>query len=111
MIFALPKVLDFTSKDMIYTIFAMKFSRKLSNIRLNPDEDEIECRNYNATHKGCEVRKTHFKNLDTGYYYTYHSNHNDKSIIFYESSPLKSFYQRMKYIFGLKKKTIKIKSN
>ena len=109
MIFALPKVLDFTSKDKIYTIFAMKSSRKLSNIRLNPDEDEIECRNYNATHKGCEVRKTHFKNLDTLYYYTYHSNHNDKSIIFYESSPLKVILPKNEIYIWIKKENNKDK--
>ena len=87
----------------------MKSSRKLSNIRLNPDEDEIECRNYNATHKGCEVRKTHFKNLDTGYYYTYHSNHNDKSIIFYESSPLKVILPKNEIYIWIKKENNKDK--
>ena len=57
-------------------------SEDLRGIRLNPEANDLECLNINDIYKRCIVPKSHFINKNSGYYYTYHANHNDKSIMF-----------------------------
>ena len=38
--------------------------------------------------KKCIATEAHFSNKKSGYYYTYHTNQVNKSIIFFETSPI-----------------------
>ena len=89
MMFAIPKLLDFNLYDKITIDFGFMTSEDLRGIRLNPEANDLECLNINDIYKRCIVPKSHFTNKDNGYYYTHHANHNNKSIMFYESSPFK----------------------
>ena len=109
MMFSIPKVLDFTSCDSINVDFGLFFSDSLKGIRLNPEANDLECSNINSIYKRCTVPKNHFRNKDTGYYYTHHANHNNKSIIFYESSPLKVILPENDIYISIKKENNKEK--
>jgi len=42
----------------------------------------------NIWYKECNVTKEHFGKLETNYYYTYHSNHENNKTISYEVDPI-----------------------
>jgi hypothetical protein len=107
LMFSIPKVLNFTSQDTITVDFAMVPSQYLKGIKLNPEaNEELKCSNINNIYKRCTVPKNLFRNKDNGYYYIHHVNHNNKLIIFYESSPLKVVLPENELYISIKKKTI-----
>ena len=87
--FSTPKVLNFTSGEQITIDYAMISPECSTGIKLNPEANDLECTNVNNIYKKCKVPKSHFRKKDSGYYYTHHINNENKSIIFYESSPFK----------------------
>ena len=83
-----PKVLDLRSKNQIYIEYYLDNPQYLSNIRINPNGNDLNCENIGSSIKRCLVQKTHFENLISGYYYTYHEdNDNSNYLRFYELSP------------------------
>ena len=84
-----PKILDFTLNDSVTVDFALAISASTKKIRINPDGNDLECKEINMFFKRCTVPITHFQNKLSGYYFTYHLNHLNKPIIFYESPTLK----------------------
>ena len=89
MLFAIQKVLDFTLYDSIIIDLAIIPSFNSKGIKLNPEGNDLECTDIKEFYKRCTVSISHFNNKTSGYYYTHHDNHLNKSIIFYESSPFK----------------------
>ena len=89
MLFAIQKVLDFTLYDSIIIDSAIIPSFNSKGIKLNPEGNDLECTDIKEFYKRCIVSISHFNNKTSGYYYTHHDNHLNKSIIFYESSPFK----------------------
>ena len=89
MLFAIQKVLDFTLYDSIIIDLAIIPSFNSKGIKLNPEGNDLECTDIKEFYKRCIVSISHFNNKTSGYYYTHHDNHLNKSIIFYESSPFK----------------------
>jgi len=65
----IPKVLDFTLNDPIIIDYSMTFPEISSDIKLNPDDDKLECEDINDFHNQCTVPKSHFSNKNSGYYY------------------------------------------
>ena len=108
-IFNLPKVLNFTSHKSITIDFAIKNSNKSPDIKLNPEADNLECYNLSSIHKRCQVPRIHFRNKNTGYFYTHHSNNKYESIIFYESSPFKVILSENEVYLSINKKNNKDK--
>ena len=89
MLFAIQKMLDFTLYDSIIIDLAIIPSFNSKGIKLNPEGNDLECTDIKEFYKRCIVSISHFNNKTSGYYYTHHDNHLNKSIIFYESSPFK----------------------
>ena len=86
--FTFPKTLDFISKDSITIEYWMENPNDSKLIKLNPDGNDLECTVDSKKLKRCTVNKSHFKNKKSGYYFTHHPNHLNKSIIYYESSSI-----------------------
>ena len=95
----IPKTLDFTANDNIPIYLLYYGSSGTKGIRLNPNSKEnLECqyldsknhiKNEDESVLICIVPKSHFENKKNGYYNTYHLNHKNKYIQFYEFSPIK----------------------
>ena len=64
---------------------------KMENIRLNKDENDLNCTDINNIKK-CAVSKNDFKNKKNGYYYIYHKNNVDKYSINYEAFGVKIIF-------------------
>lgn len=75
-----PETLDFTNKDE-YQLF---INCELSNIRLNVDADDLNCRERKEV-RICSVPKSHFKNKKNGNYLIYYKIKENKYIASYES--------------------------
>jgi len=84
--FLYPEELNFSTEE-IFTIRYIMPSPSLSkNITLNPNLPALECVDLNGM-KNCFVPIYYFIGEKSGYYYTYHLNHDNKSSIYY-SSPI-----------------------
>ena len=98
-VYNIPKVLDFTLNDPIIIDYSMTSSEKSIDIKLNPDGDKLECEDIKGVHKRCTVPKSHFSNKNSGYYYTHHLiSASGRSVMFYESSPIKVILPNNIYI-------------
>ena len=114
MLFAIQKVLNFTLYDSITIDLAIIPSFYSKGIRLNPEGNDLECKDIKEFYKRCTVPLIHFKNKTSGYYYTHHINNLNKYIIFYESSPFKIILPKIENISIKKeynKEQIKILTN
>ena len=83
-----PETLDYTNNDSIIIRYIMNDPSLAKNIKLNPDETDLNCENLNGLKK-CFVSKAHFLNHILTNYRTLHSNHEGESSIYYESSVIK----------------------
>ena len=100
--FNFPKTLDFTSNDILNIYYVLKSLDDSIGIKLNPDGDELECmyfENIGDSLQKCIVHKSHFQYKQSGYYFTYHKNHLNKSIIYYEVDPIKVILPEVKDVF------------
>ena len=86
--FTFPKTLNFISKDSYTIEYWMENPEDTKGIKLNPDGNDLECKDNSKKLKRCTVNKSHFENKKSGYYFTHHLNHLNKSIIYYESSSI-----------------------
>ena len=85
-----PRTLDFTLKDSFITDIFIYPRENARGLKFNPDAKELECIGIDSRHFiRCTVHKSHFQNKISDYYFTYHQNYLNKSIIYYESSPIK----------------------
>jgi uncharacterized cupin superfamily protein len=82
-----PEELNFQSEDTIIIRYIMDSPNYANKIKLNPESSDLECEDLNEMKK-CIVPITHFDNKESGYYYTFHSNHLNDSSIYYESNPI-----------------------
>ena len=87
-LFTTHKLLDFTKRSQFSIYYIMEHSTLIRGIKLNPEADDLYCEDINNTMKKCIVTEDHFSNKKSGYYYTYHTNQVNKSIIFFETSPI-----------------------
>ena len=92
MLFFIPKVLDFTLKETITVEFWSNNPGYIRSIRLSPFSNDLECSNIENRFQRCLVNIRHLRSGSNGYFYTYHTNHDGKSIIFYELSPFKVIF-------------------
>ena len=82
-----PQILNLTVKEYVEIYYIMDSPEIAQNIKLNLDSEDLECEDLDGTKK-CIVPLTHFIGKETGYYYTYHSNHLNGSSIFYNAPPV-----------------------
>ena len=82
-----PEELNFQSEDTIIIRYIMDSPNYANKIKLNPESSDLECEDLNEMKK-CIVPITHFDNKESGYYYTFHSNHLNDSSIYYESNSI-----------------------
>ena len=61
----------------------------IKGIKLNPEGDDLVCNDYKEIIKRCIVNIDHFNDKQSGYYYTYHRNHLNEYIKFYDGTPIK----------------------
>ena len=83
-----PRVLNFTLEDSLTIKYLMSSPSLAEEIKLNPEAPKLYCSSKNDL-KTCTVPMSHFSNLESGYYYTYHLNHLNESSIYYASTPFK----------------------
>ena len=79
--YVFPETLDFSSTDSIEITISGRRTDRLTDIRLNPDGEDLDCKFINSL-KVCTVPKSHFKN--GGYYYIHHKNNLNKYSTNYE---------------------------
>ena len=84
-----PKTLDFTLNDSIIIDYLMENPKNSKGMKLNPDGKELECVDYLNDVKRCIAHISHFQNKKSDYYFTSHLNDLNKSIIYYDASPIK----------------------
>ena len=83
-----PETLNFTEETIITLRYIMDYPYYSKNIKLNPDSDsELKCDDLSRMKK-CVVTMNHFKNKESGYYYTHHSNNLGGSSIYYDVNPI-----------------------
>ena len=88
-LFAYPMELDFTLNDKLSINYYINNNEYYNSVRINPDSNnDLECENLGNIKK-CNVRKEHFLNTPTGYYYTYHKNDFGEFSISPELSPIR----------------------
>ena len=90
--FVSPEIFNLTSisiNDTLIIRYIMSSPTDSINIKLNPDSsDNLNCENLLGMKK-CFIPLNHFLDKETGYYYTYHSNHLNKYSIYYDANPIK----------------------
>ena len=94
----IPKILDFTLHDSFTIDYLIEYSENSRGMKLNPDGKELECIDYAKDVKRCTVHISHFQNKKSDYYFTSHFNYLNKSIIYYEASPIKVILPESKEI-------------
>ena len=84
-----PEKLDFNTTDaIVITVRYIMANPYLSeNIKINPDSDNLICKNLEGMKK-CLVPISHFYKKKSGIYRTHHSNHLGNLSIYYESTPI-----------------------
>ena len=84
-----PEKLDFNTTDaIVITVRYIMANPHLSeNIKINPDSDNLICKNLEGMKK-CLVPISHFYKKKSGIYRTHHSNHLGNLSIYYESTPI-----------------------
>ena len=86
-----PLLLNFTVKDNYMIKYETEYPERLNGIKLNSDSSsELNCTNKNW-YKECTVNKIHFKK--NGYYYTYHTNHQNSKTISYEAPMINVIFE------------------
>ena len=83
-----PYILNFTLEDSLTIKYLMSSPSLAEGIKLNPEASELYCSSKNDL-KTCTVPMSHFSNLESGYYYTYHLNHLNGYSIYFASTPFK----------------------
>ena len=86
-----PEILNFTEKDTIIIRYSIFYPDAYTGITFNENAPDLICEDlgHNSIKK-CIVPKSHFKDKDSGYYYTKYTNQNtNKKVIAYESIPVK----------------------
>ena len=81
-----PLILNFTENDNITIRYSLLESNYVKKIRLNPNSEDIECELLPGMSK-CVVPISHFNYGESGYYYTYYTNHLGELSKYYEASP------------------------
>ena len=85
-LFSIPSVLNFDLNDKL-NIDIFTFS---TNIRLNPDSDDLKCQKINDRAQRCIITKSHFENKSNGYYFVHYLNPaTNEYTPFYDSGPIK----------------------
>ena len=84
-----PQVLDFSSQDSLTLEYYSENADCLNGMTFNENAPDLECENINKRLKRCTVPKSHFKGLESGYYFTKHQNHLNGKSISYEVPPVK----------------------
>ena len=80
-----PEILNFTSEEVITIKYLME-SPYYSDIKLNLNSSELQCEDKGQMKK-CIVSLSHFKNQESGTYYTLHLNHLKEYSPYYEIPP------------------------
>ena len=76
--------LNFTSQKSLEIYFGIKNAYKINSLRFNENGTDLICQDINDIKK-CTVKKSHFKNKESGYYYILHKNNANKFSIDYET--------------------------
>ena len=83
-----PEKLDFSPDEESLIIRYIKSSNDyLNNIKLNPNSTDLQCNDLNGMIK-CAVSYFHFMGEKSGFYNTYHLNHEKEYIINYNIPPI-----------------------
>ena len=83
---SIPSILNFDLNDKL-NIDIFTFS---TNIRLNPDSDDLKCQKINDRAQRCIITKSHFENKSNGYYFVHYLNPaTNEYTPFYDSGPIK----------------------
>ena len=82
---AYPENIAFDSDDSKVIRYIMAEPSYAYEIKLNPDsKSELECKDLNEM-KICELPESHFTSKKSGYYNTYHKNHEENFNIYYDA--------------------------
>ena len=84
-----PEVLDFSSQDSLTIEYYLENANSLNGMTFNENAPDLECEDINKGFKKCTVPKSHFKGLESGYYFIKHQNHLNGKSISYEAPPVK----------------------
>ena len=87
-IFAFPRVLDFTKTETITINFLKDREKSQTVVRLIPDLYDLECIEGERLNR-CVISIDYFTNKKSGYYYAYHLNYLNKVTIYSELDPFK----------------------
>ena len=91
-----PEELELYSDTIAIIRYIMSDPSLGINIRLNPESDsDLECENLIGMKK-CSVSLDHFKNKQSGYYYTHHLNHLGEYSIYHEANPINIYLSSWK---------------
>ena len=82
-----PKILDFSSNDILFIDYASEGENYLKGITFNKDKGDLSCEIRQNRLLRCTVPKYHFEK--DGYYFLKHTNHLDDKSFFYEIPPIK----------------------
>jgi hypothetical protein len=84
-----PEELNFKSENPLYIRYIMDQPSLAKNIKLNPNSTlDLECDDLIGMKK-CKVSDTHFEDMESDNYDTYHKNHEGDYIIYNEAIPIK----------------------
>ena len=87
-LYVYPEILNFTLESTLEVNFIMINSSNVAHIRLNPDSFDLPCEDFSDIIKKCNVSVNHFMKKKSGFYYTYHLNHEYDLSIYYDLNPI-----------------------